>query len=228
LVPALAGSGSVLLAAAMMGATVMPHAIYAHSALARDRHAATFDRHRTRLLRATRIDVVLALVVAGAVNASLLLLGAATLSGDTRASSIEGVHAAITDNLGVIVGLLFAIGLLFSGLASTAVGCYSGSVIISGLLNKTVPIVVRRAVTALPALLILALGLDPTTMLLLSQVVLSFGIPFALIPLVALTSSHKVMGNDKNSRPTTAAAILVCTAIVTLNMTLLVLTFAGG
>jgi manganese transport protein len=224
LVPRLSGSGSVLLATAMLGATVMPHAIYAHSALARDRHPRTAGPRRARLLAATRVDVSLALVAAGAVNLALLVLGSTALRGDTRATTIEGVHAALTQHLGVVIGLLFVIALLFSGLASTAVGCYSGSVVIEGLLDRTMPPLVRRIITAVPALVIFAAGVNSTTALILSQVVLSFGIPFALIPLVVLTSRGSVMGRDRNSRLTALGAGVVCVAIVGLNLALLVLT----
>jgi manganese transport protein len=228
LLPAFAGGDSVLLAAAMLGATVMPHAVYAHSALARDRHGQAFGPRRARLLAATRVDVTIALLVAGAVNLGLLLLGATTLSGDTRSDTIEGVHAAIGDHLGAGVALLFAIGLLCSGLASTAVGCYSGSVVMGGLLRRSVPLVTRRAITAIPALAVLAAGVEPTTALIVSQVVLSFGIPFALVPLVGLTSRRAVMGTARNHPATVLAAAAVCTAIVGLNAALLVLTFMPG
>ena len=221
LVPAFAGGDSVLLAAAMLGATVMPHAVYAHSALARDRHG----QAGPRLLSATRIDVTFALLVAGAVNLSLLLLGATALGGDSQTGTIEGVHAAVGAHLGAGVALLFAVGLLCSGLASTAVGSYAGGVVMGGLLHRTVPLVVRRLVTAVPALVVLAVGVDPTAALILSQVVLSFGIPFALIPLVVMTSSRAVLGAARNRPGTTVAAVVVCAAIVGLNLTLLGSTF---
>ena len=227
LVPRFAGSDSIVLAAAMLGATVMPHAIYVHSALARDRHGSRPTIGLKRLLAATRTDVVLALLLAGTVNLSLLLIGATTLDGDGRTETIEGVHAAIVDNLGVVVGLLFAVGLLFSGWASTAVGCYSGSVVMSGLLGLKVPLLLRRLVTAIPALIVLAIGVAPMTALIASQIVLSFGIPFALIPLVLLTSRHSVMGQDRNRPGTIAAAGAVCAAIVSLNVMLIGFTFAG-
>jgi manganese transport protein len=221
LVPAFAGGDSVLLAAAMLGATVMPHAVYAHSALVRDRHG----QAGPALLAATCTDVTLALLVAGAVNLSLLLLGATALDGDARTGTIEGVHAAIGDHLGAGVALLFAIGLLCSGFASTAVGSYAGAVVMGGLLRRRVPMVARRVVTAVPALVVLALGVDPTAALILSQVVLSFGIPLALIPLVVLTSSRAVQGADSNRAGVVVAAVVVCVAIVGLNLTLLALTF---
>jgi len=228
IVPGFAGTGSVLLAAGMLGATVMPHAIYVHSSLSRDRHGSPAPGPaRRRLLSATRADVAVALTVAGAVNLGLLLVGAAVLTGDQRTATLEGVHAAIGDKLGPLFAIGFAVALLFSGLASTAVGCYSGSVVMSGLLKIRVPLVARRIVTAIPALIVLGIGIDPTWALIVSQVVLSFGIPFALIPLVVLTSRRSVMGEDVNRRGTVVAGIVVCTAIVALNVVLIYLTATG-
>ena len=229
LVPHLAGNGSLVLAAGILGATIMPHAIYLHSALARDRHgqpAAGPARHR--LLKATKLDVTVALLMAGAVNIALLLLGATALSGDDRTETLQGVHAALSDRLGGVTAFMFAVALLFSGLASTSVGCYAGSVVMDALLQVRIRLFTRRVLTAVPALAALALGFDPTQTLILSQVVLSFGIPFALIPLTILTSHRSVMGDDVNRPLTIAAAMLVTTLIVALNMTLLWLTFTGA
>ena len=227
LVPRFAGSDSVVLAAAMLGATVMPHAIYVHSALARDRHGRTPAIGRRRLLAATRTDVMLALLLAGTVNLALLLVGATALAGDERTATIEGVHAAIVDHMGFAIGLLFAVGLLFSGWASTAVGCYSGSVVMSDLIGVKVPLLLRRLVTAVPALVVLAVGVAPMTALIVSQILLSFGIPFALIPLVLLTSRRSVMGPDRNGPATVLAAGAVCAAIVSLNVVLIVFTVSS-
>ena len=228
LVPRFEGSDSVLLAASMLGATVMPHAIYVHSALARDRHGhAEPGPWRDRLLRATRWDVGIALVVAGIVNIGLLLLAAAGLRGEPGTDSIEGAHAAITDALGPVVGLAFAVGLLASGLASTSVGAYAGATIMAGLLHRRIPILVRRVVTIIPAVLLLALGADPTWTLVVSQVVLSFGIPFAVIPLVRLTRSRDVMGEARTRTPLHVALVLVVALVVVLNATLLVLLVAS-
>jgi manganese transport protein len=228
LVPAFTDTGSVLLAAGMLGATVMPHAIYLHSSLARDRHgrpAAGPDLRR--LLAATKADVSIALLLAGAVNLGLVLLGAAALAGDPRTDTLDGVHAALGDRLGTTAAVLFAVALLFSGLASTSVGCYAGAVVMGGLLRVRVPLMVRRVVTAVPALVVLAVGIDPTWALILSQVVLSFGIPFALVPLVVLTSRRSVMGAEANGRAVVAVAVVVTAAIVALNVALLVLTATG-
>ncbi|UFU02989.1 Nramp family divalent metal transporter [Ruania suaedae] len=226
LVPGLAGPDSVLLAASMLGATVMPHVIYLHSSLARDRHGRGHDQPTiTRLLRATRWDVVGALVLAGGVNISMLLLAASTLQGQAVEDSIEGAHAAIAGALGPVVATLFAVGLLASGLASTSVGAYAGAEIMQGLLRVRVPLMLRRVVTLLPALILLSTDLSPTLMLVLSQVVLSFGIPFALIPLVQLTRSTELMGPRRNGPVLQVAAVVIVAAIVTLNVALLVLTF---
>lgn len=225
LVPRFADSGSVLLAASMLGATVMPHAIYLHSALARDRHGVSADPARIRrLLTATRIDVVLALLIAGSVNIAMLLLAASSLSGVAGTNTIEGAHAAIGSALGPVIATVFGVGLLASGLASTSVGAYAGATIMAGLLHVSIPLLVRRVVTLIPALVILGLGVDPTLALVLSQVALSLGIPFVLVPLVVLTGRRSVLGDYANALPLRIAAIVVTVLIVVLNITLLVLT----
>ena len=227
LVPRFEGAHSVLLAASMLGATVMPHAIYVHSALARDRHGA----HSTdlpRLLRATRWDVVASMVVAGAVNIAMLLLAAASLPGVAGTDSIQGANAAIADALGPTIAVLFAVALLASGLASTSVGCYAGAAIMSGLLKVRIPMVARRAITLIPALIVLGIGVNPTWALVLSQVLLSLGIPFALIPLVRLTSEPALMGRFVNSKATKVVAWAVVGLIVLLNAGLIVLTVTGA
>ena len=229
LVPRFDGAESVLLAASILGATVMPHAIYAHSALARDRfpeRTAALDTGT--LLRATRWDVTIALTVAGSVNLAILLLAATSLQGVAGTDSLEGAHAAIDAGLGSVVATLFAVGLLASGLASTSVGAYAGAEIMAGLLRLRIPLLARRLVTLLPALMILALGLDPTRALILSQVVLSFGIPFALIPLVWLTAQGSLMGRYRNRWWTTALGSVVAALLIALNTLLLVLTLTGA
>jgi manganese transport protein len=228
LVPKFAGTESVLLAAAMLGATVMPHAVYLHSGLARDRHGhPEAGQQRRWLLKVTRLDVGMAMLIAGAVNLSMVLVAATNLQGREGTDSIEGAHAAVRDTLGPSVALLFAIGLLASGLASSSVGAYAGAMIMQGLLHVSISMVLRRLVTLIPALLILAIGLDPSRALVLSQVVLSFGIPFALIPLVRLTSNHSLMGEDTNHRVTTALGWTVATLISLLNVVLIYLTVAA-
>ena len=228
LIPRFDGSESVLLAAGMLGATVMPHAIYVHSALARDRHGRQGGTDLTRLLRATRGDVIASMMVAGAVNIAMLLLAAGSLQGVSGTETIQGAHAAISASLGPLVGVLFGVGLLASGLASTSVGCYAGAAIMSGLLKVQVPMVVRRMVTLIPALIILGIGADPTWSLVLSQVLLSIGIPFALAPLVKLTSDRSVMGDHANGRPLQVVAWLVVALIVAHNIALIVLQATGA
>lgn len=220
LVPRFEGVQSVLLATAMLGATVMPHAVYLHSGLARDRHGhPPPGAGRALLLKATRWDVSLAMLLAGTVNMALLLVAATNLAGG-NIDTIEGAHAAVGNTLGSAVALLFAIGLLASGLASTSVGAYAGAMIMQGLLRKTFPLLVRRLITLVPALAVLASGVDPTRALVLSQVVLSFGIPFALVPLVRLTSDRSLMGADANHPVTTALGWVVAVLITALNAVL--------
>jgi manganese transport protein len=228
LVPRFEGPESILLATAMLGATVMPHAVYLHSGLARDRHGQPESgAPRRRLLRITRYDVGLAMLVAGAVNLAMLLVAATNLQGMENTDSIEGAHAAVESTLGHTVALFFAIGLLASGLASTSVGAYAGAMIMQGLLLRSYPLLLRRLVTLIPALVVLAIGVDPSRALVLSQVVLSFGIPFALIPLVRLTSDRALMGVDVNHRVTTALGWLVAGVISVLNVVLIYLTVTG-
>jgi len=233
LVPGFRGPDTVLLAASMLGATVMPHAIYVHSALSRYRHRPNPHLHVpphaiARLVKATRWDVVAALAVAGIVNVGMLLLAASTLGGEEGTDTIEGAHAAITANLGPVVGVIFAVGLLASGLASTSVGCYAGGSIMQGLLKIRIPLMTRRVLTLIPAVVLLSVGFDPTWGLVLSQVVLSFGIPFVLVPLVVLTSSKPLMGEFADGIVLRVAAIVSVFLVVALNLVLLWLTFSGA
>ncbi|MEO7587940.1 MAG: Nramp family divalent metal transporter [Arachnia sp.] len=228
LVPRFEGSRTVLLAASMLGATVMPHAIYLHSALARDRHGVSKEPARIRrLLTATRWDVGFALVIAGSVNVAMLLLAAASLPGVAGTDTIEGAHRAIETALGPAIGVIFGIGLLASGLASTSVGCYAGATIMKGLLHVRLSLLVRRSITLVPALVILGVGFDPTVALVLSQVFLSIGIPFALIPLIWFTSRRGLMGEFVNRLPMRIAALVVTAAIILLNLLLIYLTVTG-
>jgi len=239
LIPRLRGADSLLVAASMLGATVMPHAIYLHSSLVRDHHdeigegrahrdAAGAKGSRTgRLIHATRVDVVWALAVAGCVNIALLLLAASALAGVEGTDTIEGAHAAITESLGSGVGIVFAVGLLASGLASTSVGAYAGSEIMQGLLDVRVPIIVQRVITLIPALVIIALGSEPTWALVVSQVVLSFGIPFAIVPLMRLTGSEQVMGRWRDGVLLRWVSRVVAAVIIVLNIALLWLTLSG-
>jgi manganese transport protein len=228
LIPRFEGTDTVLLAASMLGATVMPHAIYLHSALARDRHGFSHDPAvRTRLIRVTRYDVAGALMLAGLVNIAMLLLAASSLRGIEGTDTIAGAHSAVTAALGPVIGVVFAVGLLASGLASTSVGCYAGATIMGGLLKVRIPLLTRRAITLVPALVVLGAGIEPTLALVLSQVLLSFGIPFALIPLIRLTGDRKVMGIHTDSRALKIAGWTSATLIVGLNCILIVLTVTG-
>lgn len=228
LVPRFQGTESVLLAAAILGATVMPHAVYLHSGLARDRHGhPEAGAPRSRLLRITRWDVGVAMVIAGGVNAAMLLVAAFNMRGHGDVGSIDAAYAAVRDTMGPTIAVLFAIGLLASGLASSSVGAYAGAMIMQGLLHWQVPMVLRRLVTLAPAVALLALNVDPTRTLVLSQVVLSFGIPFAVLPLVRLTSNRELMGSDTNHRATTLIGWVVAVMISLLNVVLIYLTVTG-
>jgi len=228
LIPTFDGTDSVLLASGIIGATVMPHVIYLHSSLTITRLDRRGDGLSVReLLSATRTDVVLALILAGVLNLSLLVVAASSLDGLPGTDTLEGVHAVVTSELGAGVALLFAVALLGSGLASTSVGSAAGAEVMKGLLGVRLPILVRRVVTLIPALVVLALGAEPSRALVISQVVLSIGIPFALIPLVMLTAREDVMGEYANARRTTAAACVVAAIVIALNVSLLWLTFTG-
>ena len=226
LVPRFSDTNSVLIAASMLGATVMPHAIYLHSSLVNHRFNKK-NRNLKILLRATRTDVVFALLVAGAVNLGLLLLAASALGGHAGTDSIEGAHAAIEAVLGPGIGVVFAVGLLASSLASTSVGAYAGSEIMGGLLHVRVPLWARRLVTLIPALIVLWVYPNPSWALVISQVALSFGIPFAIIPLTWYTASKDVMGDYRDGTVMKIAMAAVSALIVALNFALIYLTFAG-
>ncbi|MGO9159072.1 Nramp family divalent metal transporter [Mycobacterium sp.] len=228
LLPRFRGTESVLLAAAILGATVMPHAVYMHSGLALDRHGHPGPgQQRRRLLLVTRVDVVLAMAVAGTVNAAMLLVAAINLQNQDVTVSIQGAYTAIHATLGSAIAILFAVGLLASGLASSSVGAYAGAMIMKGLLHRSIPMIARRLITLCPAVAILAIGFDPTRTLVLSQVVLSFGIPFAVLPLVKLTSSRQLMGSDSNHPATTVIGWAVGVLVSLLNVLLICLTLAA-
>ena len=228
LVPRFAGTGSVLLAASVLGATVMPHAIYVHSALARDRHGrGDGPTHTRRLLRITKWDVSIALTLAGIVNIGMLLLAATNLRSVSGVDTIEGAHDAIGAALGPAIAVIFSIGLLASGLASTSVGSYAGATIMAGLLRRRIPILLRRLITLIPAIILLWVGADPTAVLIVSQVALSFGIPFALIPLLRLTNDPRVMGDFVNGVAVKVLLFIAVVLVIGLNATLLVLALMG-
>ncbi|MDQ3664310.1 MAG: Nramp family divalent metal transporter [Actinomycetota bacterium] len=227
-VPRFEGTDSLLLATGMLGATVMPHVIYLHGALTQSRYVRDTEAERLVLLRSQRVDVVTAMTLAGLVNLAMLVLAAQVLSGaSTPVDTIEGAHAGLGDALGSTSALLFALALLASGFAASGVGTLSGQVVMQGFLRRRIPLLVRRLVTLAPAIVVIAAGVDPTQALVLSQVVLSFGIPFALIPLVLLTRRRDVMGGLVNNRLTTATAAVVAVVISALNVTLIGLTIAG-
>ncbi len=226
-VPSFDGVDSVLLATGILGATVMPHVIYLHSALTQDRIRPVDDDERRALLRSQRVDVVIAMGIAGLVNLAMLVLAAKLFFGRDLVGidTLEGAHAALQDIAGRPAALAFAIALLASGFASSGVGTFAGQVVMQGFLQRRIPLVVRRGITLAPALVVLGLGIDPTRALVLSQVVLSFGIPFALVPLVLLTRRADVMGALVNRSVTTAVAWVVAALIIALNGFLLVGTF---
>ena len=232
LVPRLGGSGSMLLAVGIIGATVMPHVIYLHSALTKSRVPCRDSAERRELLRFQRLDVMIALGAAGLVNLAMLFVAAALTSDagpgtGVAGGSLEVAHAELGRLVGGGAALAFAVALLASGLSSSSVGTYAGQVVMQGFIGRTLPLFARRAVTMLPALIVLAIGLPATTSLVISQVVLSFGIPFALVPLVALTRRKDIMGELVNRSLTTWAAATTAAVIIGMNGYLLYVTFAS-
>ena len=227
LIPSFGGDGGVLLAAGIIGATVMPHVVYLHSALTKARVACRDDGERRELLRFTRIDVVVGLGTAGLINLTMLVVAASLFGGTGRSDvdTIEAAHAGLAELVGGGAALAFAVALLASGLSSSSVGTYAGQVVMQGFIRRRIPLLLRRGVTMLPALLVLGLGLPATESLIVSQVVLSFGIPFALVPLALLTRRRDVMGSFVNRRSTTVALSGIATVIIALNMVLLWETF---
>lgn len=217
--------GAALLAVSIVGATVMPHVIYLHSALVRGRVPGDGDAARKRIFRFEIVDVLCAMGLAGLINLAMLATAAAVFftRGDASAGTDLGqVVTGLNDFVGAHAGTVFGVALLVSGIASSCVGTMSGQIVMDGFLRRRIPVFLRRAVTMIPALVVLALGFNPTRALVLSQVFLSFGIPFALIPLVAFTAQRRVMGALANRFTTSAAAIAVTAVIVSLNVYLLV------
>jgi manganese transport protein len=219
LLPAMDGAGSLYLAAGILGATVMPHAIYLHSALTRSRTPCRDDKQRRRVLKFAQLDVLTALGLAGLVNIAMLAVAARAFHTPALSSlaTIGQAHAELGKLAGGTAALAFAGALLASGASSSSVGTYAGQVVMAGFTNLRVPLIIRRAITMLPALTILAAGTNPTSALILSQVVLSFGIPLALVPLVVLTSQAQVMGSHVNRRRTTICACACVAVIIALN-----------
>jgi manganese transport protein len=228
LIPGLPG-GSLLISAGIIGATVMPHVVYLHSALTKSRVSCRDDAERRELLRFQRLDVIIALGGAGLVNLTMLFVAASLFhrTGAGDVGSIEAAHAGIAQLVGGGAALAFAVALLASGLSSSSVGTYAGQVVMQGFIGRRVPLFARRAITMLPALVVLGLGLPVTASLVISQVVLSFGIPFALVPLLLLTRRRDVMGALVNRRLTTVTTSVIALLIISMNVYLLKLTFLG-
>jgi manganese transport protein len=227
--PKFGGTEGLLLAVGILGATVMPHVIYLHSALTQDRLIPETDDDAKTLLRYTRIDVVIAMSIAGLINVAMLVMAAATFykSGLVGVDSLEGAHKTLEPILGRASSALFALALIASGLSSSAVGTLSGQVVMQGFIRRTIPVSLRRLVTMVPAFVVIAVGVNPSRTLVISQVVLSFGIPFALVPLVWFTAKRSIMGPLVNRPLTTAVASLVAAVIVSLNIFLLAQTFGA-
>jgi manganese transport protein len=225
--PRFAGTESLLLATGILGATVMPHVIYLHSALLQRRVVVRDEPRLKRLLRFEVVDVVIAMGLAGLINAAMLMMAAATFheSGVTNVGTIEEAHRTLAPILGQASSVVFAISLLASGLSSSTVGTMAGQIVMQGFLRRRIPITVRRLVTMIPALVVIGVGFDPTATLVLSQVVLSFGIPFALIPLAMFTTDRSLMGPLVNRAITTTVAWLLVAIITGLNLFLLADTF---
>jgi manganese transport protein len=230
IVPQFSGAKSVFLATGILGATVMPHAIYLHSALTQKRIVVRKPALLQRLFHFEVVDVLIAMSLAGLVNAAMLIMAAATFyeQGLTTIGTIEEAHRTLQPLLGQAAGWVFAISLLASGLSSSSVGTMAGQVIMQGFLERHIPVWIRRSVTMVPSLIVIGLGLDPTRALVLSQVVLSFGLPFAVIPLLLFTSKRDVMGTLVNRRITTFVFGFVAVLIIALNIYLLYLTFGGS
>ena len=229
LLPGLSGTSSLYLAVGIIGATVMPHVIYLHSALTQGRVPCRNDRERARVLRFGRTDVIVALGLAGVINMAMLAVAAKLfhVHGLARVTGIPAAHAQFGQLVGGGAALAFAVALLASGASSSSVGTYAGQVVMAGFINVRIHVLVRRAITMIPAIAVLAAGMNPTNALVLSQVVLSFGIPFALVPLVLVTSRRDVMGAQVNRTPTKVLAWLCAGLISALNVFLLVQQFVG-
>jgi manganese transport protein len=229
-VPSFQGTESVLIATGILGATVMPHVIFLHSSLTQGRIVVKDAAQRRRLFHFEKCDVAIAMGVAGLINAAMLIMSASTFheSGMGHVSSIETAYMTLQPLLGAAAGWIFAISLLASGLASTTVGTMAGQVIMQGFLSRHIPVWLRRLVTMLPSLIVIFAGFDPTRTLVLSQVVLCFGIPFAVIPLIIFVRRRDLMGDLVNARLTTIVSVGVAAVILFLNVYLLIRLFLKG
>jgi manganese transport protein len=219
LVPRFSGDHSVTLAAGIVGATVMPHAIYLHSALTSRRAKELPAAQRTRAVRWQRWDVGFALGLAGLVNMTILAMAATLFAGRSRTSvdTLQQAHAALGRAVDGTAALVFAVALLASGISSSSAGTYAGQVVMAGFVRRRIPLGARRLVTMLPAIVVLGLGIDPTGALVFSQVVLSFGVPFALVPLLVLTSDRRIMGVHRNHRATTVLVWMLAVVVTALD-----------
>lgn len=222
LVPQFDGVSSILLATGILGATVMPHAIYLHSSLTQKRIIGRNEAEKKKIFKFEFIDIVIAMVIAGAINIAMLVIAAAVFH--SRGLHVEDLNVAFDELghfLGPIAAISFGLGLLIAGLASSAVGTMAGDVVMQGFINRRIPIYLRRAITMLPPIVIIAFGLNATTALVWSQVILSFGIAFALIPLILFTSNKKIMGGLVNHKLTTFLGWLIAAITISLNLFLL-------
>jgi manganese transport protein len=226
--PQFAGTESVLLAAGILGATVMPHVIYLHSALTQRRVVGRTEEEKKKIFRFELVDVVIAMAIAGTINASMLIMAAALFHANgLNVGDIDFAFEQLKVLEGNTPAILFGVALLASGFSSSSVGTMAGQVVMQGFINRRIPLFLRRLITMLPALVVLAIGLNPSRSLVISQVVLSFGIPFALIPLLIHCRNRSVMGTLVNRRLTTGIATVVVALIVSLNVFLLYRTFFG-
>ncbi|MGE5071935.1 MAG: Nramp family divalent metal transporter, partial [Anaerolineae bacterium] len=229
-VPQFTGTESVLLATGILGATVMPHVIFLHSALTQGRVVTKDPQQQRKLFRYELVDVFIAMGLAGLINMAMLIMAASTFfnNGLTNIGTIEEAHKTLEPLLGSAASWVFAISLLASGLSSSSVGTMAGQVIMGGFLHRQIPTWIRRLVTVFPPMIIIMLGLDPTRTLVLSQVVLSFGLPFAIVPLIMFTRRRDIMGELVNNKVTTVVVSSVAVLIIALNLFLLYQIFFGG
>jgi manganese transport protein len=227
--PQFADSESVLLAVGILGATVMPHVIWLHSALTQRRIVGADDEAKRRIYRFERIDVIIAMTIAGLINMSMLITAAAVFNahGLTGVDDLDEVFVGLGAEFTSHADIAFGIALLASGLSSSSIGTLAGQVVMQGFIRRQIPLFLRRAITMLPALVVIAVGVNASTALVVSQVALSFGIPFALVPLVLFSRNRELMGGLVNTRLTTIAAVVVAALIISLNFVLLYLIFLG-
>jgi manganese transport protein len=221
--PGFGGAESILLASGIIGATVMPHVVYLHSALTQRRIVGRSPKERRRILAFERVDVIIAMTLAGLVNLSMMVMAAALFGGGafSNIETIQGAFHGLEQTVSGHAATIFGVALLASGFASSSVGTMAGQVVMQGFIRRRIPIFLRRALTLAPALVVIAIGVNPTEALVVSQVVLSFGIPFALVPLVMLASRRNVMGTLANPRWLSALAGVLAAIIISLNVFLL-------